>query len=53
MSKVAPFNAKDSGVYHNNNQCTEGNNIETRNWKSGDGGKRLCKHCKELNAGRG
>jgi hypothetical protein len=52
MSRVAPFYSDEPGrkVYHNNNQCTEGNNIEARNWRSGTGNKRLCERCKELNA---
>jgi hypothetical protein len=37
-------------VYHNNTRCTEGNNIEPRNRRSGTGGKQLCHHCATLNA---
>ena len=48
MAKVAAFHAEDSDVYHDNNQCTEGNNIESRNRKSGTGGKRKCSHCARL-----
>ena len=48
MAKVAPFHAEGSVVYHDNNQCTEGNNIERRNRKSGTGNKRKCAHCKRL-----
>ena len=48
MAKVAPFHAVDSDVYHDNNQCTEGNNIERENRRSGTGGKRKCDHCKRL-----
>lgn len=49
--KVAPFHSKEPGteVYHNNNECTEGNNIESYNRVSGTGGLRLCDHCKRLN----
>lgn len=50
MVKKSPWHAKDSEVYHNNSACTEGNNIEPKNIKNGDGGKRLCKRCKDLNA---
>ena len=39
-------------VYHNNTKCTEGNNIEARNRRSGTGGKPLCQHCKSLNQQR-
>jgi len=48
--KVSPYHSKKEGiqVYHNSNKCTEGNNIESYNRKSGTGGKRLCDHCKRL-----
>jgi len=36
--------------HHNNTLCTEGNNIERRNLRSGTGGKPLCRHCANLNA---
>ena len=49
MSRVNPIHAKDSNVYHNNNKCTERNNIERRNVKQGTGGKQLCDHCRRLN----
>lgn len=37
MAKVSPFHSKLPGtrVYHDNNSCTEGNNIEARNRVSG------------------
>ncbi len=49
--RVNPFHSKLPGteVYHNNNKCTEGNNIEPRNRVSGTGGHRLCSGCRELN----
>ena len=49
--KVAPFHSKKAGttVHHNNNKCTEGNNIEAYNRRSGTGGHPLCQHCKRLN----
>lgn len=52
MSTVSPFHSKKAGtsVYHNNNKCTEGNNIERENKVSGTGGLSLCSHCKKLNA---
>ena len=40
---------KDHTKYHNNNRCTEGNNIERENMRPGDGGRPLCKHCDDLN----
>ena len=48
--RVSPTYAINSDVHHNNNQCTERNNIEDRNLKRGDGNRKLCKHCKRLNA---
>lgn len=50
MSKVTPFHSRLSGtsVHHDNNQCTEGNNIETKNRVSGTGGLPKCDHCKRL-----
>lgn len=50
--KVNSFHSKKPGtqVYHNNNQCTEGNNIEAYNKVPGTGSLRLCSGCKELNA---
>jgi hypothetical protein len=51
MPKVSPFHSKLPGtaVYHNNNKCTVGNNIESYNVVSGTGGLRLCDQCKGLN----
>lgn len=50
MAKVNPFHSKLTGtkVYHDNNQCTEGNNIETKNRIAGTGGLPKCDHCKRL-----
>lgn len=49
--KVAPIHtAKNPIVFHNNNKCTERNNIESKNIKKGDGGLRLCNRCEKLNA---
>jgi len=51
MTKVSPWHSSKPGieVYHNNNKCTEGNNIEKKYWTAGTGGKRLCLTCKGLN----
>ena len=51
MGKVTPFHSKldtDRKVYHDNDKCTEGNNIEKRNKVSGTGGRPLCKRCGDL-----
>ena len=53
MSKVPPFHSKKETapkVYHDNNKCTEGNNIESYNLVQGTGGRPLCDHCKRLAA---
>ncbi len=39
----------DTEVYHNNKNCTKGNNIEDKYLAEGKGGKRLCSECKKRN----
>ncbi len=50
MAKVAPFHSKleGTGVHHNNDKCTLGDNIESYNKVSGTGGLPLCDQCKRL-----
>lgn len=50
MANVAPFHSKLPGTdrYHDNNKCTEGNNIEKKNRVPGTGGHQKCAHCKRL-----
>jgi hypothetical protein len=50
VAKVNPFHSKLSGtqVYHDNDRCTVGNNIETYNKVSGTGGLRKCSDCQRL-----
>ena len=48
MSKTQPFHSIKQNVHHNNTSCTEGNNIERENWRSGTGGKPLCSRCARL-----
>jgi hypothetical protein len=51
MGKIAAFHSKrpnDPNVYHDNDKCTEGNNIETYNRVPGTGGRRQCEHCAKL-----
>lgn len=50
MSVVSPWHSANEAVHHNNTECTEGNNIESRNRKAGTGGKPLCAHCERLAA---
>ncbi len=49
MAKVKPTHSKKSNVYHDNNKCTERNNIEKENLQKGTGGNRKCNHCNNLN----
>jgi hypothetical protein len=48
MAKVSPFYSIHGSVHHDNTQCTEGNNIETKYRRSGTGGLPKCDHCKRL-----
>lgn len=53
MAKVAPFHSNrksDPEVYHDNDKCTEGNNIEPKYKVNGTGGRRRCKKCTDLAA---
>ena len=53
MSKVPPFHSVKEPtrqVYHDNNKCTEGNNIENHYRRSGTNGRPICEHCKRLSA---
>lgn len=49
MARVPAFHSKretDRKVYHDDDECTEGNNIETYNRVAGTGGRPRCKNCK-------
>jgi hypothetical protein len=50
MPKVADYHSKVPGteVYDNHSECTVGNNIESYNKVSGNGGLRLCSECRSL-----
>lgn len=48
---MSEYHAEGSHVYHNNNQCTLGNNIEPKNKRPGRGGNNLCSVCQTLNKG--
>ena len=51
MAKVAPFHSKAPNakkVHHNDDKCTEGNNIESYNKVQGTGNYPLCEHCQRL-----
>ncbi len=51
MAKVSPYHSKapnDRKVYHDHDNCTEGNNIESYNKVSGTGEYPRCEHCQRL-----
>jgi hypothetical protein len=49
MSKTSPWHSVlETDVYHDNTDCTKGNNIEEENLRSGTGEKRLCEECEML-----
>jgi hypothetical protein len=51
MAKVPAFHSvlpNDPRVYHDNDDCTEGNNIESENRRSGTDGRPRCGHCQRL-----
>ncbi len=52
MPKVNPTYSIKAEVHHDNSLCTERNNIEKENLRSGTGGLPLCDHCKRLNQDR-
>lgn len=50
MPQTAPWHSVKQNVHHDNTNCTEGNNIEPENRRSGTGGKPKCQHCEKLDA---
>lgn len=48
MTKISPWHSIKESVHHDNTECTEGNNIEAENRRSGTGDKPKCGHCKKL-----
>jgi hypothetical protein len=53
MSKVPAFHSvklNTRNVHHDNNRCTEGNNIESHNKRLGTGGRPRYEHCNRLAA---
>jgi len=46
--RTSPWHSIKQSRHHNNTGCTEGNNIERENRRSGTGGKPLCAHCDRL-----
>lgn len=50
MAKVSPFHSREIGaeVYHDNDQCPEGNAIAWQKRVMGTAGLRKCEHCQKL-----
>lgn len=51
MAKVPPFHSikpYSKNVYHDNDMCTEGNNIERQYRAYGTAGRARCEHCSRL-----
>ena len=51
MARVRPFHSARLGsrnVYHDNDRCTEGNNIELHYRRDGTDGRPRCDHCNRL-----
>lgn len=49
--KTSPWHStkpNTKNVHHDNDKCTEGNNIESYYRASGTGGRPLCEHCARL-----
>jgi hypothetical protein len=50
MSPWHSVKDSDRPVYHDNTECTEGNNIEAENRREGTGNRPKCEHCARLDA---
>lgn len=51
MAKTPPWHSarvSDRNVYHDNDKCTEGNQIAIHNHKPGTGGRVRCEQCSKL-----
>ena len=48
MTRRSAWHSIKSSVYHVCSNCTEGNNIERENLRSGTGNGDLCDTCKDL-----
>lgn len=45
----APWHSIHSDVHHNNIGCNTGNNIDSKDFRQGTGGKPLCQECNSRN----
>ena len=48
MIQATPWHSIKQPVYHDDDECTEGNNIEPENLRAGDGGRGKCERCSEI-----
>jgi len=48
MAKVSKYHSVLEDVYHDNNTCKLGTNIQAGHLKLGTGGKELCSYCKDI-----
>lgn len=54
MAKVAPFHdSQNTGIYHVCSKCLEGLKIQLEHRRQGEGNRRLCDRCEELQASDG
>jgi hypothetical protein len=50
MPQKSPWHSTKQVVYHDNTECSTGNNIESENLAQGTGGKPKCRECANLDA---
>ena len=48
--QVSPYYSKESKVYHIYGVCTSGKAVKKK--QKGTGGRKLCKACKDIKAGK-
>jgi hypothetical protein len=48
--QISPFHSADSKVYHIYGTCSSGKAVKKR--KKGTSGRKLCKACKDIKAGK-
>ncbi len=48
--QISPFHSADSKVYHIYGSCSSGKGVKKR--KKGTSGRKLCKACKDIRAGK-
>jgi hypothetical protein len=51
MPKVDPYHStssEDEDVYHDHNDCPDGERILPEDWAPGTGGRQRCQSCKDL-----